>query len=160
MLVAKVDDSSFQAGLRDVRRAGRNLPEVFRRLRAPMRRDQVDHARQEEGPEGSWPARRGERAVVRRGKRRRSRARSIRLLGRLPDAIDIRAAGVTVFARSRVKWARAHADGDVVGRGARLPARSFLWISDELADEANRQLGDHLGKAWGGLPRATVIRGA
>ena len=161
MLAIRVDDSTFQAGLKDVSKAGRNLSSVFRRLKTPMRRDQRDHAVQEDGPEGGWPPRKGEKPAKRRaGKRKNRRARAI--LGRLPNAIEIRSIGQTVFARSKVKWARAHADGETVGRGAKLPARSFLWVSDELGALANQMIAEHLGKAWGGgsLPRATVIKGA
>lgn len=156
MLTFRIDDSSFQAGLKDVSKAGRNLGPVFRALRMPMRRDQRDHAVQEEGPEGNWPPRKGEKEVKRRaGKRKNRRARG--MLGRLPNAVDIRSIGATVYARSRVKWARAHADGETVGRGAKLPARPFLWVSEDLGALANQLIAEHLGKAWGGK---TVTKGA
>lgn len=163
MLGVKVDDSSVQAGFRDVRDAGRRLEAVFRKLRQPMRRDQADHAREEAGPDGPWPARttkartRKMFAKVRRRKGQPAQAEVFRftgLLGVLPDVIQVKAIGATVFARSPIKWAKAHADGDVVGRGSTLPARPFLYVSEKLGELATEMIGDHLEDAWDGGGRA------
>lgn len=103
---------------------------VARALRQPVRTDQRNHARAQEGPDGAWPARKS-------GSRRR------RILGRLPGAIRMEVRGATIAAVSKVAWSGAHQDGPTrVGRGAVVPARQFLWISDELLALAERSLVD------------------
>lgn len=159
MIVAKVDDRSVQQGLREVAKAGHDLADVFRRMRQPMRRDQAEHARAEAGPDGPWPARKSrsrERKLYAKVRRRRGGASTAQvfrfngLLGVLPDLIQVKAVGATVIARSPIKWARAHADGATVGRGADLPERPFLWVSEDLAALASKMIGDHLSRAWKG----------
>jgi len=157
VFLVRVDDSRVQAGFRDVAAAARGLTKVFQQLRAPMRRDQADHARKEEGPDGPWPARKSEQralktyAKVRRKRGGATTAKVYRyhgLLGVVPNVVQVRAIGRTVFARWPIKWASAHADGDVVGHGVKLPARSFAWVSEQLGDLANKMIGDHIKAAW------------
>lgn len=103
--------------------------EVARSLRAPVRADQTNHARAQEGPDGAWPA-------------RRSPSRR-RILGRLPGAIRMAVNGATVSATSKVAWSGAHQDGPTrVGRGAIVPQRQFLWLSDEVINHAEWLLLD------------------
>jgi hypothetical protein len=40
--------------------------------------------------------------------------------------------------------------GGVVGHGVRLPARPFLWVSDDLLRIAENTLGSALVRAYGG----------
>lgn len=102
---------------------------VARALRKPVRQDQTNHARAQEGPDGAWPAR---RTPSRR-----------RILGRLPGAIRMEVRGPVIAATSKVAWSGAHQDGPTrVGRGAVVPARPFLWLSDELLALAERSLVD------------------
>lgn len=108
---------------------------VAKALRGPVRQDQVNHARAQEGPEGPWPAR-----APRPGRRRRGRAR--RLLGRLPSAIRLSVTGATIRAESKARraLASAHQYGARVGKGAVVPRRQYLWISDELLRIAEQAL--------------------
>lgn len=100
---------------------------VAKELRHPVRADQANHARAQEGPDGAWPAR---RTPSRR-----------RMLGRLPGAIRLTVTGATVAATSKVAWSGAHQDGPTrVGRGAIVPQRQYLWISDELLRAAEQAL--------------------
>ena len=102
---------------------------VARSLRDPVRTDQTNHARAQEGPDGAWPAR---RVPSRR-----------RILGRLPGAIRMAVNGATVSATSKVAWSGAHQDGPTrVGRGAIVPQRQFLWLSDEVINHAEWLLLD------------------
>lgn len=102
---------------------------VARALRKPVREDQRNHARAQEGPDGAWPARKS-------GGRRR-------ILGRLPGAIRMEVRGPVIAAVSKVAWSGAHQDGPTrVGRGAVVPARQFLWLSAEVLALAERSLLD------------------
>lgn len=158
MLGVKVDDSDLQAGIRDVAKAAELLPRVFRRLVGELRRDQEDHARKEEGPDGTrWPARQYKAAPTMMAERKRAtQTKPARwevskyggLLGALPRMIQVRSLGLSVWARHPIAWATAQAEGGVVGRGSRLPARPFLWISQALADRAVSDINNALHGAW------------
>lgn len=108
--------------------------DIARDLKKPLRADQRDHARQQEGPDGKWPKRK-------LGGRRR-------VLGKLPAAIKVTARGSMVSAVSRASWSGAHQDGAVVGRGARLPARPFLWLSNELLELAHDVAVDRVMRVY------------
>lgn len=127
----RIDTRQVEAGLVAMGN-DRAVALAMRALRKPMRVDQRDHARQAEGPEGKWPAR---RVLARRSRRRRLASRR-RLLGKLPAAITVTATKIGVSAVSRVRWSGVHQEGGPVGRGASVPARPFLWVSHELLDQA------------------------
>lgn len=158
MIDVKVDDRDLQAGIRDVAKAAELLPRVFKRLVGDMRRDQQEHAQKEEGPDGTrWPARTSQATpklfakAKRKTKTQPARFEIVKyggLLGALPDMIQVRSLGLSVWARHPVAWATAHADGGVVGRGSRLPARPFLYVSQGLADRAVEMINDALHGAW------------
>lgn len=122
-------------GVRDMlaRIAHVNIKETLREARVPTRLDQKDHDRKETGPDGSWPqlasstrARYARRPGGKRGFQ-------YKLLGRLPKALNSRVTGNSLIFFSRVtKWSMAHQKGAIVGHGARLPRRQFLWISPTL----------------------------
>jgi hypothetical protein len=141
----KVDMRELEHGLAAMC-STRTLTEVARRLRKPMRADQRDHARKMEGPDGSWPPR---KKRLGRGKAAKKRNRR-KLLGRLPGAIKVYARGEVVTAESLAKWAEAHRTGARVGRGAKLPIRDFLWISDGLMTTAAAELQEVALRAFGG----------
>lgn len=123
---------------------------VFREARGPARFDQNHHDRKEEGPDGHWPALHpstiARYAKLARSKRRRSKPR--KLLGRLPKALISIVTSQSLIVRSRVPWASAHQNGAIVGRGARLPRRQFLWISDWLVTRTAQLFREALLKAW------------
>lgn len=111
--------------------------EVAKYLRQPLRLDQRNHARAQEGPDGPWAPRKLQPG------RKRKRGRARRLLGRLPTAIRVSVTGATVRAESKARpaMAAAHQDGPTrVGRGAIVPQRQYLWISDELLRAAEQAL--------------------
>lgn len=106
---------------------------IARELKKPLRADQRAHARDQAGPDGKWPKRK-------LGGRRR-------ILGKLPNAVRMIARRGMVSAESRVSWSGAQQDGGKVGRGATLPPRRFLWISDDMLRVAN----DHAAERVAGV---------
>jgi len=116
----------------DRAKAAWNAPDLrpaWKEARKPARADQREHAKEEEGPDGPWiPRRSRTRARSKSGRRRRAR----KLLGRLPRALQIKHDKRRLLIRSRVRWSGVHQEGGVAGRGAQIPARTFLWPSDEL----------------------------
>lgn len=140
---AKVDTRDVDRGLAAI--ADTNvLARTARALKKPMRVDQRDHAAQAEGPDGKWAPR---KRLGSRGKKTAARNRR-KLLGRLPRATAITAEGGTVSAVSRAKWSLVHQEGGRVGRGATLPARPFLWISEGLLTTAAAELQAAALGAW------------
>lgn len=133
------------------------LRPVFNELRNPLRDDLKDHARQQEGPEGKWPGRSrrtmSRLTARRRGRtasgRRRSRRRAGRLLGRLPSLFVVRVSGHGISAENRAKWSAIHQEGGTAGRGARIPARPFAWISDRFLDLSVEFLAEVMQLGWG-----------
>ncbi len=145
MIGAKVDMREIEKGL-EAMADPKVVDRAARALKKPMRDDQRDHARQAEGSDGTWPAR---KRLVGRGKKvlRRNRRK---LLGKLPRATIVYARGGVVTAMSRAKFSLAHQDGARVGRGAKLPKREFLWISDGLLTTAAAELQEAALRGWGG----------
>lgn len=141
----KVDNRDLDKGLAAMADQGL-VDAVARALKKPMRLDQRDHAAKAEGPESKWAPR---KRLGTKGKKAQRRNRR-KLLGKLPRATIVFSRGGVVTAQSRAKFSAAHQDGATVGRGAKLPARPFLWISDGLETTAAVELQDAVLKAWGG----------
>ncbi|MCA9678831.1 MAG: phage virion morphogenesis protein [Myxococcales bacterium] len=130
--------------------AERGLAPAFREMKKPLRADQRAHAKGKEGPDGAWPPRAARTIEALRAARRSKRIRGRRkLLGKLPGAIKVYADARKVVARSHVAWSGIHQDGGVAGRGARIPARPFLWLSDEMVATAAAILEAHVHGAFG-----------
>jgi phage gpG-like protein len=144
MLSVSVDTAVVERSLAELERRGQDLRQPLRIIRKEMRGDQRDHARSKEGPSGKWPARARETVRAARGK-----GRAKRFMGRLPSAVDYIAEQRRVVARSKVPWSGSHMEGDTVGKGVKLPARPFLWISDKLVEVAERVLTRFLVNGWG-----------
>lgn len=60
------------------------------------------------------------------------------LLGRLRGSITAVVRGAAVVVESRVPWSKIHNQGGTAGHGSRIPARTFL----EITQEAARALAD------------------
>lgn len=149
-LSIRVDLESLHGNLRAMDRQARNLTGYYRELRAPLREDQTQHAKEQSGPDGAWQPRSpftiAKMAAARRaGSRRRDR----KLLGRLPRAITVRADSKGARAVSLVKWSMAHAQGARVGRGARLPQRQWLWLSPRIIQLAGEIAAKYCASVWG-----------
>jgi phage gpG-like protein len=138
-----IDIGDVEKGLDAMERRAHALAPAYARIKGLMKEDQRDHAKTQSGPEGKWPAR---SAATRQHHRRLPR----RILGKLPTAVAYRATATGAIGESRVKWGAAHQDGARVGRGSRLPARPFLWISDDLASKSADVIGKVVTEAFGG----------
>ena len=150
MIRATVGLTRVDRGITATGAAARDLTPAFRELRKPLRADQRAHAKAGAGPDGAWPAKAPTTiARERRRKRRASRRGRVRkLLGRLPAAIKVVAERRRVAAISLVRWSGVQQDGGRVGKGARLPARPFLWVSPIMLRRARLIIGRHLTYAW------------
>jgi phage gpG-like protein len=161
---AYIDLTEVDRALADVETRAKRMAPAFRELRKPLRLDQRDHARGEKGPGGKWPARSALTEERRTAKNRRVRLtkamQSIapkklrhrstpkRLLGRLPAAVIYATGELFVRATSRVAWSGVHQEGGSVGRGSKIPARPFLWLSEVILDKAKQTLAAFVVKGW------------
>jgi hypothetical protein len=145
-LRCRLDVGDVAKGLEGLAAFGRDPAAAFRDLKKPLRVDQRDHGKQQEGPEGKWPAR------ARQPGRRRARGGRRRLLGKLTRAIKGESDRLSVRAFGRARWSGAHQDGAVIGRGAQLPQREHLWLSPEFMEAAQATFEEHmLGSFFEGL---------
>lgn len=159
-----VDLRKIDKAIKRAEKAGVDLRPAFRKLRKPLRKDQGEHMRAMEGPRGKWQAvsaatrekrmRVGGRAgkFTKKGKLRKPAQRRLgRILSkRLLTKAKIRVRPTIISITSQVKWAGIHQKGGRVGRGARVPKRPFMWISDELGRRAVGEFREHLAKAFNG----------
>lgn len=150
MITARLDTRSLKRGLRELGTQAERARPFFEALKAPLRQDQREHRRAQEGPKGTWPKRArttsGKRGSPSHNKKRRQRRR---LLGKLPTAVRYRSDADEVSATSRVPWSGVHQDGGRVGRGAEVPARPFLWLSRGFLRDAGEALLDYVARNWG-----------
>lgn len=151
MTTTQVDDRAFQRSMADIVARSRQLASLFR---GPIRRrlveDQADHAARERGPEGTWapraPATRERKRIFRKTSKSKGAIKATYfaangVLGALPELLQVRATGFSVYARSPIRWAPSHQFGDTVGRGSVIPARPFVYVSVELAEWVERAIG-------------------
>lgn len=122
-----------------------DLVATFKKLRRPMHLDQRHHRDRQQGPRGPWaPLHPSTKARYAREGKRRNR----RILARLPNARQTTVTSSALTMRSRVKWSMAHQTGAIVGRGARLPQRQFLWLSRPFLKEAKREFRAAMIRRW------------
>lgn len=144
---AAIDLGDVEKGLDAMVRRGWAQGAAFSVLKQPLRLDQRDHAKKRQGPHGPWAP----QAASTRARRLSSpKHRAKRLLGRVPGAVTYTSTSDSVSGTSRLAWSGVQADGGVVGHGARLPAREFLWISNAMLITAENVLGSALVLAYGG----------
>ena len=144
-------------GFESMKRRGRNLSAVWRELEPIAKRDQTEHARLQEGPDGPWQpldsstrARRlqSKRRTARSKGRRRPKRVGRRLLGRLPRLVRVAFNRDTFLVRSKVPWSGAHQDGAAVGRGARVPQRQHVYFSKQFLDRIADAVAERLRRAF------------
>lgn len=160
--VTHVDVSDLVAGIDAVRKSAANLRPAWSKVRPLFRADLKDHFVKRSGPEGAWPGpapatvekvrrqrgsryKRGKRAgqLTKRGARRLSRA-----LGKLKTSFKMQTTREAIEAVSKVSWAGVHQFGGVAGHGARIPKRTFAWVSNELVIVVANQIRDHVMEPW------------
>jgi phage gpG-like protein len=136
----RLDDRDLQRALDELaRRAERGW---FREVAPLARADQKEHAQRQEGPDEKWAPRDPDTTARRPRKRRR-------VLGRLPGAVKVSVHPDAVEIESRVAWSDAHQKGGIVGNGARLPERPFLWWSEEFLADAGEAAIIYTTRNWG-----------
>jgi phage gpG-like protein len=132
-------------GFNGMKRRARNLMPVWRKLEPFLKKDQQENFRLRAQPEGGrWPA----HSASYRERRRRTGRRLPRMLGRLRTQFIIQMGPVFIRARSRVAWSLAHQEGGRVGRGARLPRRTYHWMSNKFLDMADAAIAEYLAEAY------------
>lgn len=147
----KIDDTDVIRAINSMSDAGKNFPKVMRQTSNDLRRTLGSLAANQTGPDGRWDDReegadaraKRRQAKVKRGRKskagKRSGARQSvsflggkKLLGQLPDTVSYKADALSATARSPVPWAGAHNEGATVGRGSKLPKRTFVWVPPEV----------------------------
>lgn len=182
----KINLTDVDKAIAESKALARELGRVFRALKPWAKRDQLDHAALTQGPDGPWPVRaratlerrqQRSRVVVTRRQTTRARKgggagasivtrqRATWPLGTLPKSIRYRAERDALRASSGIEWAQAHIDGATVGRGAKLPARNYLWFSDPFLDMVAASIEDFVIAPWRGgatsfVPRVSPARAA
>ncbi len=152
MMDGKVDTRAVDRGLEALAvKSGRVLPHILGEFGKHIRRDLKAHQRTQSGPDGPWP--KLSPATVRKRRRaKRGKGGSRRPLGKLPTLVTARIVdGEAIQVRPRpqvAKLAAAHDQGAVVGHGARLPAREWFYVSDELLDDFERAVVGSLTEIW------------
>lgn len=156
-IVATIHTGDVERGIREMERRAKMFAPAFQRLKKPLRDDQRNHAIAQDGPEGKWPPRKskyGSRTQKRdsggrflKGKRGKRKPAG-KLLGALPGATRYRVETDSVRAFSPVPWAGIHQEGGTAGRGAKIPARPFLWLSDALLRVADEVIAEHIAEPW------------
>lgn len=165
----RVNLADVDKAIRESKALAGELGRVFRALKPWAKRDQLDHAARTQGPNGPWPVRaratlerRQQRARVVVTRRQTTRARkgggagasivtrqrATWPLGTLPRSIRYRSERDALRASSGIDWAQAHIDGAIVGRGAKLPARDYLWFSDPFLDMVAATIEDFVIAPW------------
>jgi phage gpG-like protein len=143
-VVVRLDLGDVFKGLDAMGRRG--LRPLMAELKKPLKLDQKDHSKKRAGPEALWAP----RAASTMARMRIGGHRARKPLGRLTGAVSYTADATAVRGISRVLWSGIHQDGGTVGRGSRIPARPFLWISDDMLRIAENTLGSALVRAYGG----------
>lgn len=160
MIKLELDLSEVYKGFSQVQSRCRALGPYFSRMGRELRADQAEHAKAKAGPDGPWvkladgtrSARRKARARLKAGGKRRpgskSRPTARGILGRLPKAIRVRPSRSEVSVESTVAWSGVHQHGGKAGKGAKIPARPYLWMSEDFRNRAASELIKHAWKDW------------
>ncbi len=145
----EVRDEKVLAGFARMKTAAQRARQFFQAMAKPVKADLKEHGDEQRGPHGAWPPRKALKAEFHQsrdaatgrfgqGKRRRSRVKGGRLLGKITRSFRQRATERSLISASPIPWAGIHDTGGRVGRGSILPARPFLWISREVHETASQ----------------------
>lgn len=157
--IRKIDLSGFDRATRRLLRASNDLRPVLRAHRRAFRRDQREHMKTQTSGDGAQWDRlapstrekrisRGGRAgkFTKRGKLRKSARRRLNrvLSARLIVGAKIKVQRKGMRFTSPVPWAGVHQSGGVGGKGVRIPAREFLWVSDPFMESLSQAIATML----------------
>lgn len=143
-VTTKADFSDVLAGLT----AAKDTPAPHRELKKFVVADQRDHAKTHSGPDGKWAP----RALATVQKMRAEHVRR-RPLGKLVvgGAVKYSATPRAIVGESKIPGISvAQQEGERVGRGVKLKARAFLWLSRSLLDTSARFIADSYAQRFGG----------
>ena len=140
---ADLDLRELDKGFAKMTRAGRNLRPVWNQLEPAMKQDQLDHFKLQEGVDGPWAP-----LAAATLKRRRGRRGKKVFSKKFAKGFSIIKAAREMAALSKIPYAAAHRDGETVGKGAQLPAREFLYLSEPFIAIALPAMRGHLEKAF------------
>lgn len=156
-----IDLSAVDQRLADLQTRGERAAPAFKELQKPLRADQRDHSKTQQGPSGSWvprspltEARRAARGRNQRANRNRLHKHAVgkatpkKILGKLPNAMVVTVGELFVKIVSRVDWSGVHQEGGVVGKHAGVPQRTFYWLSDKIVGIAEDIILKHVMKDW------------
>lgn len=167
----RVDISDVLRGFDLMLARSSDLSLVFRDLREYLKDEIAEHFANEEGPGGAWvgraastearaqhemlnaPRRRGKGRAVRVGpmlRQRRTLRNRKRLLGRFRavGAYFFKTTATSLTMWPRGPWAAIHQYGGIAGKGSKIPARPFLWISDDVVRRFEEALHLHIMSGW------------
>lgn len=137
-------------GLRDaLDRATGNISDtqsLMTEIGIEMKRQTIKRFHESVGPDGeAWAAVKNPRKDS-RGRPRNGRAKPLLDTGRLRNSISFSAGPFDVHVGSNVEYARIHQLGGQAGRGrsVTIPARPYLGLSEEDAQEIADLVKDHM----------------
>jgi phage gpG-like protein len=159
-----VDDRDVQKGFDRMMSAAEKTRRFYNVMKPPVRSDIKQHGLDERGPDGPWPARDPDYVAGRtwkgRGgkslKRRRKRAPK-QMLGKLTKSIRMRATREALIISSPISWAGIHQDGGIAGRGSVIPERPFLYLSDDLVEQASSVYAAFVKSAFPKGAKASIV---
>jgi hypothetical protein len=148
-------------GLDSMVKAGKDLRPVWKAVRGGLRKDLQGHFASRSGPEGPWapPAHSTierllsvggrKKNVTRKGTLKRRAARRLaNQLGRLKSWWKITFTPGSLTAASGADWSDVHNTGGTAGRGARIPQRTFAWVTDGFVGAVTEAVLLHLERVW------------
>lgn len=176
MIESRFVDNFSPKTLDEISKRSKELAQLMRRFVRPLRDDQLEHAAKEQSSDGSkWPKRAAstvEKTRILRSSHRQKGQRVFKytkvegLLGTLPERTVVSTQGFAVFARPASglrKIADVQHFGGPAGRGAIIPAREYIYVSEALAQAFVKAVADFtLGNGPGRgpvLPRQRDSRG-
>jgi phage gpG-like protein len=159
-------DSSFDLDLRQLDkgfaamiRAAKNLKPVWRRIQPMLETDQLEHFTEQAGSGGAWPplsastlGRRKSNSSSRAKRRGRNppKRTSGKIFGnKMPSAFEILMWPREIAAISKIEWADVHQFGGTAGRGAKIPQREHLWLSERFLARALPEIRKFVCKKFG-----------
>ncbi len=143
VIEARVDLGPLDRVLNALRKP--DLRPAWNEAKKPLRADIADHRNRQKGPDGSWAPRASSTRLRSAGKRR---GRPRKILGKLPTALITKSDRRKIAMASRVPWSEVQRSGGTVGHGARIPARNFLYASENVLWVIAGIIGRHLKKIW------------
>lgn len=161
---AEVDLREVTGAFRKQLRAAKDLRPVWREIRTPFRRAQAQHIRDQRGPDGPWP-KLARSTVAKRMKAVTSQRKNFTKRGRMRKPVARRLSRVLTRRlvnrmkfRARPREAElegrygvvggVHQLGGRAGKGARIPARTYMYPDARIVRLTVDAINRHMIKAF------------